>query len=119
MFTRIREWFRQQRIWRQEHEAAWAAVSARGPDQLTMFQRQCSKALESAVPGLTFQVKQGGHELYLVADLPNTKAQVFVYLDGSNIHEKGNDFIAEEWDFKTPEELYEALVSNAKKRIAI
>ncbi len=119
MFARVREWFREQRAWHRQHEAAWAAVTARGPDQLTTFQHQCTEALSRAVPGLTFEKKKGERELYLVADLPNTKAQVFVYENGSNIHETDRNFIAEEWDFKTPTELIEAVAAEAKKRVAI
>jgi hypothetical protein len=119
MFERFRKWFTQHRAWRSEHEAAWAPVKLKGPDQLTSFQHQCSEALAGAVPGLTFERKTGQKELYLVADLPKTKAQVFVYEDGSNIHEAGRDFVAEEWDFKTPADLIAAVVLEAKSRVAI
>ena len=119
MFARIRQWFRDQRAWSAAHRAAWDPTAKKGEDGLSAFQRQCSEALRIAVPALMFEKHQGTSELYLVADLPNTKAKVYVYLDGSNIHETGNDFIAEEWDFKTPEELIQAVVEEARKRVAI
>jgi hypothetical protein len=119
MFEQLREWFTHQRAWRTEHEAAWAPAKLKGPDQLTSFQHQCSEALAEAVPGLSFERETGQRELYLVAHLPRTKSQVFVYEDGSNIHEAGRDFIAEKWDYKTPADLIAAVVAEAKRRVAI
>lgn len=119
MFRRICGWLRQQRVWRKEHEAAWAPVTSRSTDKLTTFQHQCAQALKSAIPDLMFEVVKGEKELYLLADLPNTKAKVYVYENGSNIHEARHDFIAEEWDFKSPSELIDAVVVEAKKRVAI
>jgi hypothetical protein len=43
----------------------------------------------------------------------------FIYTSSSNVHEPGRDFIVEEWDFKTPEELINALVQEVKGRVAI
>lgn len=74
-----------------------------------------------AVPTLTFEAKEleGEKELYLVAGLPGSASKVFIYENGSSIHESGRDYIAEEWDFKTPDELIQAVVTEATRRVAI
>jgi hypothetical protein len=118
MLKRLRSWFREQRTWHTEHEATWAPVKQVGSDRLTAFQRECKAALVEALPNLVFETN-GEKELYLVAELPNRSAKVYVYEDGANIHEAGNDFIAEEWDYKTPHELITAIVAEAKERVAI
>lgn len=119
MFARIRKWFREQRAWHAAHKTAWALVTRLEADELTPFQHECTEALLKAIPGLKFDKNKGEKESYLVADLPSANAKVYVYLNGSNIHEKGKDFIAEEWDFKTPQELIKAVVNEARKRVAI
>jgi hypothetical protein len=55
----------------------------------------------------------------LVADLPNRPAKIYIYENGSNIHESGHDFVAEEQDYKTPRDLIDAVVDELKRRVAI
>jgi hypothetical protein len=118
MFSRFTQWLKEQRRWHKDHETAWAPVIAVGADGLTPFQHKCQAAFVKAIPGLAFE--QGGEkERYLVAGLPGTASKVYIYENGSNIHEPKHDFIAEEWDFKTPDELIQAVVSEAARRVAI
>ena len=118
MFSRITRWLKEQRAWHTEHEAAWKPLIAVGADRLTPFQHKCQAAFLKAIPSLGFE--QGGEkERYLVAALPGTASKVYIYENGSNIHEAGRDFIAEEWDFKTPDELIQAVVTEATRRVAI
>ena len=51
----VLQWFGKQRQWRQEHIAAFSAVTATQPDGLTLFQRQVVLALSGIVAAEAFR----------------------------------------------------------------
>jgi len=57
--------------------------------------------------------------VFLTAAIPNTDVKVYVYVDGGGLQGSQLDFRAEEWDYKTPEELIAELVNEVKARVAI
>lgn len=106
------QWFGRQRQLRREHIASFSAVTNIQSDGLTLFQHRALAAVANVVPSDRFErvstasepgayllgpLGKRGHELYIY---PNEAAISF----GSKPHA-----IFEEWDYRTPDDLIEAL----------
>ncbi|MDN5872597.1 MAG: hypothetical protein L0H73_18060 [Nitrococcus sp.] len=117
MFARIRRWFAKNKEWRHAHEEAWSQSVTTGADDLTPFQRQASDRLCAEIKSITLQkVGPGQGEAYLMGELPDSHATVFIYTDGAEIYaESKTVFSAERWDYQTPHELVQKFVEAAQK----
>lgn len=112
MIARLVLWWKNLRQWRQDHKAAFAAMSTSGADGVTVFQAHCLETISEVVPRVSFErIKpESGDALYLVAPIPNSDSRLFIYNTEAGIHGPGGDWRFEEWDFRTPTELIEAVV---------
>jgi hypothetical protein len=115
MLLRFRQWLSARRLWRRTHDSAWSAVIVPGPDGISPYLHSLRGDLLDAVPELQLRLS-GDTEKYLHGTIPETKAIVYLYSDGAQIHEGPNQlFWAEYHDYLTPQELTEALVSRVRK----
>jgi hypothetical protein len=129
MFGRIKQWWRAERTWRREHIEAFAEATVCDTEGVTNFQRRLMASAESAVPAISFrreQSKEGGVGLYFVADVPGTAMQLYVYPNEAgfgNAPKRGlfADGVRpyEEWSFRTPDELIQAIVDELRKPHAV
>src|SRR5438552_633386 len=125
MFDPIRRWWRESREWRRTHDQTFAEVAVADADGITAFQRRIMSAVEPTIRSDSFMraVMSDGTP-YLVANIPGTSSQLFVYPREAGISTKdacrGEKWTPyEEWDFRTPDELISAVVSDLRKEHAI
>ena len=102
------------REWRSEHAAAWSAVNSPAPHGLSLFQRECERQIEEALSrrglGLRNRVAHTKGEAYITASVPELGAELWIYLDQTEIRCPAEALNLEAWDTKTPEEHYERVV---------
>jgi hypothetical protein len=113
-------WFKKQRQWRRDHVAAFSAAMQRQADGLTLFQCQAISALSRLVPAASFQrsVMSKGHGEYLLAPIGHSGAELYVYPNEAAILGAKPYAWFEEWDYRTPEDLLQALVEECIARAA-
>ena len=110
MFLRFTEWWKRLRARSVAHDSAWQSAGELGEDGLTNFQRLALPALE-AVAGPLALSRVGTKEFYLTGPIHNTDLVVYLYTDEAQAHGSSRKFIAEKWDYDSPEALINALVA--------
>ena len=116
MLERIVSWWQQRGAWRREHVEAFARVSVADAEGITQFQRRVIEAVAFAIPSGSFELKvHADGTNYLVAPLPKTSAQLFVYDTEAGIFGGGEEVHFEEWDYRTPEDLIGNVVAYVRK----
>lgn len=127
MLGRIREWWRAEKEWRRAHKLAFAEAATTDADGVTSFQRRLVSAVQPTVPLGSFNrvVAENG-EAYFVAPVPGTSMQLFVYLNEAQLlgvpgpgRSSREGRIYEEWDFRTPDELINAVVEDLRQTHAV
>lgn len=112
-------WIGNQRRWRQEHVAAFEAVSQIQPDGLTTFQHLALEALAKFVSAGQFKrvpmEKEPGD--YLLVPLGTSGFELYIYPNEASIFGRKPHAWFEEWDYKTPDELLAALVTECDRRV--
>ena len=114
----ILAWVQRQREWRREHIAAFAAVAQAEADGLTIFQHKAVAAVARFVPRNQFKrVPADGKESdYLVGQLGSHGSELHIYANEAHIFGSKPHRWFEEWDYRTPEELLQALVEECAVR---
>lgn len=110
--------FGKQRQWRQEHIAAFAAVSSMQSDGLTIFQQRSLAALYGVVAPESFRRVAMDSEpgVYLQAPLGTKGHELYIYPNEASIFGAKPHAWFEEWDYRTPEDLISALVAECTAR---
>ena len=113
-------WFRRQRQWHRDHIAAFSAVTQRQSDGLTAFQHQALASVARSVTAEHFKrVTMDEHSgEYLVAALGNRGAKLYIYPNEAAIFGTKPHSWFEEWDYRTPADLVEALAKECASRAA-
>jgi hypothetical protein len=112
----VLQWFGRQRQWRREHIASFSAVSGIQPDGLTLFQHRALAAVARAATPDRFERVPTKSEpgVYLHGPLGHLGHELYIYPNEAAIsHGSKPHAIFEEWDYRTPEELIDALVASA------
>ena len=114
------QWIERRRRWRREHIAAFNEVSRIQPDGLTLFQHQAQRAISGLVPAEHFTRVAMNNEpgVYLKAPLGSGGFELYLYTNDAGIFGCKPHAWFEEWDYRTPTELLEALVSECTNRCA-
>jgi hypothetical protein len=113
-------WFRKQRQWQRDHFIAFSAVVQTQADGLTLFQRHAISAVGRFVSPESFQRSAMGANQgdYLSAPLGRNGAELYIYPNEAAILGAKPYAWFEEWDYRTPDELLEALVEECTARVA-
>ena len=124
MIGPILRWFREERRWHREHEAAWRGWTL--PDQapLSRFQEECEASVRAALgkvsSGLvsrnTEALEDGEQSIH--AFLRDTKIEFSLYIDTAFFTGPGVDFRFEEWDALTPSDLIDAVAKKAVELVS-
>ena len=131
MLSRVRRWFHDVRSWNAEHRAAWATCTDPGADGFTPLQRECERRLAEVLasrgllllnrrieadplgpyqaPSSTGEAQTPG--CMVVAEITELGATVWLYRDQTDIRTSSKELRLEEWDTKTPEQHYDAVVA--------
>ena len=113
-------WFGRQREWKRDHIAAFSAATYELADGLTLFQHEALSAVAGFVAPDTFtrvaMAKKDGE--YLVAQLGERGAELYIYPNEAGIFGTKPHTWFEEWDFRTPSDLLQALVQECASRAA-
>jgi len=110
MLHRLSNWLQAQRAWKNDHVRTWHGLTSLDENGVSQFQRNCLLAIESLPLSLEFK-QMGTSEAYFVSLIPNTNIEIFLYIDGAQVVGDHNIFRAEEWDFRTPDDLIQALTT--------
>jgi hypothetical protein len=110
MFQRLTAWRNRRRAAKIARTSAWRTAEDTGDDSLTNFQRLALPALE-AVTGPLALSRAGTNESYLTGPILNTDLVLYLYTDEAQVHGATRRFIAEKWDYDSPEALINELVS--------
>ncbi len=108
MFSRVFDWFRRRRAWTEDHKQAWLGMTEAGVDGVTELQKMLSTYLQLTYPELEF-AKVDGSEAYFVSTIPNSKIKVYLFPDGIQIVNRAHLLRAEEWDYRTPGDMIDAM----------
>lgn len=113
-------WFQRERQWRRDHVAAFSAVTQQYADNLTLFQQHAVAAVAQFVPPASFQrvAMEKGAGTYLVAPFGAQGAELYIYPNEAAIFGAKPDAWFEEWDFRAPADLLQALVKECARRAA-
>src|SRR5262245_34755387 len=115
MLQWLTNWRDRIRARRAAHELAWLHATEMGNDRLTDFQRMAIASLEPITGPLKLETRafeDRPSEAYLLGNIPNTNSVLYLYEDGAGIHgAKRAEFIAEKWDYDSPEALCKELVT--------
>ena len=111
-------WFRSERQWHRDHVAAFAAATQEEPDGLTVFQHQALSAVAQFVPPERFKRIPMDTEKgeYLLAPLGSRGAGLYIYPNEAAIFGAKPYAWFEEWDYRTPGDLLEAVVRECASR---
>jgi len=116
----ILAWFLRERQWRRDHIAAFSVVTQEETDGLTVFQHQALSAVSRCVGTERFQrfamEKEQGS--YLTVPLDSIGAELYIYPNEAAIFGAKPYAWFEEWDYRTPDDLLEALIDECKSRAA-
>ena len=113
-------WFRKEREWRRDHIAAFSFVTVKEADGLTRFQHQAIAAVAPFVSAEHFKrvsMDKGDGE-YLVAPIGTNGSELYIYPNEASIFGAKPNAWFEEWDYRTPDQLLQALVQECAKRAA-
>ena len=119
MLRRIVQRFRAAAAYRENHKRAFLAESTRKESGETEFQQLCVELITETFPQLEF--KPDKHEdgtLMLIAELPATNEQIYVYENEAGIFGSAASEPLEEWSFSTPAELRANLVRALHRRFS-
>lgn len=100
----IRAWFERQRRWRQDHTAAFAAVTEMHADGLTVFQHNAIAAVSSFIGPEKFDriaMRDDDGEC-LTAPLGTDGAVLWIYTNDAGIFGVKPYSSFEEWDYERP-----------------
>lgn len=118
MFGAIQRWLESNREWHRGQSEIWPQYLVVGPDGLSRFQAEAQQRLAASV-GSVKLVKAGKSDVYLTGKLPGTKATVYIYSDGVQIHVGPKaSFMAEREDFANPQQLLEQFIASAEQQVA-
>ena len=113
-------WFQKQREWRRDHIASFTAEMQRQPDGLTLFQHSALTAIARFVPHDQFKhhpmEKEDG--VYLLAPLGSEEFELYIYPNEAGIFGAKPHVSLEEWDYRTPTDLLQALIKECASRVA-
>ena len=115
----IGAWLNSQRQWRRDHIAAFSAVSQKQSDGLTLFQHQAINALSHIVPLASFKrvAERTEGEEFLSASLGNSGSELYIHSNEATISGVEPAWF-EEWGYRTPADLLEALARECARRAA-
>jgi hypothetical protein len=119
-WRRLFTWIERERQWRRDHIAAFAAVTERGNDGLTLFQQQATVAVAEFVAPSSYKravTEMDGSE-YLVAPLGKRGAELHVFPNEAAIFGAKPYAWFEEWAYRSPGDLLQALVKECARRAA-
>lgn len=109
MLRSIRQWIQRQKEWSTDHRTSWAGAGDAGPDGLSPLQRQCMEAVRQALSirgiPLANERIEGDMERFVVADVPDLGAVVWIYLSGACAMAPSGEMRVEEWDTRSPDEM--------------
>jgi len=74
------------------------------------------KALEPVTGPLALK-RSGKRESYLAGAISGTDLVLYLYLDEAQVHGSKHRFIAEKWDYDSPDTLIDGLVSFVRARL--
>ncbi len=113
-------WLRRERQWRREHIAAFSAAGQRQVDGLTLFQHQAIFRVAPFTRADCFKrITMDDHSgVYLVASLGTRGAELYIYPNEAAIFGAKPHSWFEEWDYRTPADLLEALAKECASRAA-
>jgi len=110
MIRRFFDWLSERKTWKSDHMRTWKGFTEADSEGITKFQTKAISDIESQGVQLQFQ-RMGQSEAYFVATIQGTEIEVFIYSNGAQVMGNQNLLRAEEWDYRTPEDLIQALVS--------
>ena len=116
MITRLTRWLKRRRLASAARASAWRDAQDLGSDGLTNFQRLALCALEPLTGHLTL-TRAGSAESYLTGSLCGTDLVLYLYADEAQVHSTKERFIAEKWDYDSPNALANGLVSFVRARL--
>ena len=123
MLGRIANWWRAQKEWRRVHIQAFAEADVADSEGITIFQRRLIDAVSDVIASSAFRRETSAGEVYLVAEIPGTDKELFVYSTEAQFASvsKSGDYSKrwpfEEWDYRTPDELIAAVVEDIKRAV--
>ena len=87
--------------------------------ELSRFQIECERALTEKVgqPLLDRMIKGEG-QLYIFGRLPDSRLEVYIYIDGAEVLGDRIDCRFEACDYDSPEHLQRAFIKEAIKHLA-
>ena len=123
MWTRIRDWFREERRWHRHHVTAWSLVKIPGPSGLTEWQALLPAAIDRMLSerGIHAEAWQRLADPcpYLYLPVPEHDLAVWVYEASANVSNVGGDSVSifEEWASETPEDLVAQVCGEVESRL--
>jgi len=111
MISRFFAWLKANRQWKIDHLSSFKPLQVPNSDGVTGFQLRAIERLNQAGVHLEFQ-RKGTREIYLQASIPGTDVEVFIYSDGAQVVGEYNNFVGEEGDFRTADDLIDKLVAS-------
>jgi hypothetical protein len=114
MFARISDWLTENR----RRKLAWATATEPGVDGFTPLQRETEAAVRAVLEERGLRLVQrelirteGGAEQYVVADIPELSAKIWIYQDQTDVESPNASLRLERWDARTPTEHREKVVT--------
>ncbi len=115
MLSRIRRFVRDEKQWHSDHRSSWSGMVEPGPDGMTQFQGECERAIVETLSdrGLSLRERtvEGDSERFVVAQVPELSATVWIYSNQTDIDAPGQELRLEQWDTRTPEDHYERVLA--------
>ncbi len=109
MIRKLLQWINRRKEWHADHLKTWDGMSVLDPTGVSKFQSTALASLQGH--GIQLPFKQvGSSEKYLLASIPGSEIDVYLYVNGAQVVGEHNILVAEEWDFRTPDELIQELV---------
>jgi hypothetical protein len=107
---RIRAWWKRIRESHAVHIVAWSEADTVGADGYTNFERNAITSLEPITGKLTL-VRGTGNLLLWTGPIPGTPLVLYLYGDEAQVWGPKVSYRKEQWDFDTPAESVESLVT--------
>ncbi len=126
MLGRLRNWVRDFRSFRTDHEAAWGPVREPGPDGFSPHLLSCERVVEAALRerGLALSdrrvhrgrlLSEEPLEAWVEAEVPELGAGLCLSCDQTEIVAPGCKLILEQWSTRTPEEHLEIVADTIRR----
>ena len=117
MIRRVVNWFRSNAEWKRDHLASWPAYTRR-VDGATRLMSEAEGLLIDAAVSAGYSIADrlvGGaeDEGYVRFRLAPTNVEIWLYSDAAEISTPSGGRVLEEWDFRTPSEFLDQLISEA------